>query len=840
MNIFPSVTITFETIRLFGLYALGVVLLWAVLACVTRLLALYQRLRQETVLLEVIPPTDTEIPAVSTAQLFTLVYGLLRQRTLADRFLQRQPTCSLEITSSKESGIRYILRVPKSMAETTERSLRAYLPALKVRETAEYLPTDLPMELKTAVAEFGLSSHSILPLNYQTDLGRHDPLSYITSNMTQLSEGELLTLQLVVQPVSYGQQKRIKNRAAKLQPAALVTQRTVDRVANVVETAVGLLMIPLLAAAEFVTSQKPPSTGRKITIETETPEHQALAESVKTKLDQPLFETSVRALLINELDQLKARQRGLLASFMSFTHPAGQSLVSRRNWFGRVGQRLRWWQFKNRLNTKRLLLSSAEVGALYHFPYSKTSRTEDLVKSKSRELPAPLTLKNNRDLDTVFAVNNYGNSSTDIGLTDDERSRHMYLIGQTGSGKSTAMFHMARGDIRRGRGLAVIDPHGDLAEDLLATVPESRIDDLIYFNPFDIKYPVGINLLELPEGLDGDEMELEKELTCESVVSVFRRIFNKDDNNDAHRIEYVLRNAIHTAFTVEDATIFTVYELLNNPKFQKQVISRLKDQNLKNFWKNEFGKAGNYQIVKMVSGVTAKIGRLLFSPIAKRILEQPKSTINFEDILNSEKILLCNLAEGKLGEDTAQLLGTMIIAKIHQAALRRARKELSARKPFYLFIDEFQNFATSSFTKLMSGGRKFGLRITIAEQSTAQQSDRSTVEVILANTGVVVTFRTASPVDEETMLAQFAPFVKPGDISNLPRHHFYMRLSSLQAEDPFSGVTIPISSDKNEELVNRLIEFSRTNYAQRYTDPEAERLLKDMAIPLVEEHESLV
>ncbi|MDP3993266.1 MAG: hypothetical protein Q8Q05_03605, partial [bacterium] len=203
MNRFPSVTITFETIRLFGLYALGLIVLWAVLACVTRLLALYQRLRQETTLLEVIPPTDTEIPAVSTAQLFTLVYGLLRQRTLVDRFLQRQPTCSLEITSSKETGIRYILRVPKSMAETTERSLRAYLPALKVRETVEYLPTDLPTELKTAVIEFGLAGHSILPLNYQTDLGRHDPLFYLTGNMTQLKEGELLALQLVVQPVTH-------------------------------------------------------------------------------------------------------------------------------------------------------------------------------------------------------------------------------------------------------------------------------------------------------------------------------------------------------------------------------------------------------------------------------------------------------------------------------------------------------------------------------------------------------------------------------------------------------------------------------------------------------------
>jgi hypothetical protein len=229
-----------------------------------------------------------------------------------------------------------------------------------------------------------------------------------------------------------------------------------------------------------------------------------------------------------------------------------------------------------------------------------------------------------------------------------------------------------------------------------------------------------------------------------------------------------------------------------------------------------------------------------------RILEQPKSTIDFEEILNSEKILICNLAEGKVGEDTSQLLGTMIIAKIHQAALRRARKEAVTRKPFYLFVDEFQNFATSSFTKLLSGGRKFGLRITIAEQSTAQQSDRSIVDVILANTGVVVCFRTASPVDEELMLAQFAPLVKTGDIANLPRHKFYMRLAAIEAEDPFSGITIPINAIKDPVVMERLIEASRTNYAIEYQNPEANpapkvmnKSSKETPIPVVETVESL-
>ena len=305
----------------------------------------------------------------------------------------------------------------------------------------------------------------------------------------------------------------------------------------------------------------------------------------------------------------------------------------------------------------------------------------------------------------------YGNVTTDIGLTDEDRSRHVYIIGQTGSGKSTIMYHMAHDDIQKGRGVALVDPHGDLAEELVELVPEERINDLIYFNPFDVKHPVGINLLELTPTHDEDDLELEKELVCESAISIFRKVFSKDDNVDAHRIEYILRNTIYTAFTVPDATIFKVYDLLNDPIFQKTVTAKLEDENLVHFWKNEFGRAGNYQVVKMVSGVTARVGRFLFSPTAKRLLEQPHSTINFDDILASGKILLCNLAEGKLGEDTSQLLGTTAIAKIQQAAHCRARIHSTERSPFYLFIDEFQNFATAPFTKLLSGGRKFGLRI---------------------------------------------------------------------------------------------------------------------------------
>ncbi|MFA6369226.1 MAG: type IV secretion system DNA-binding domain-containing protein, partial [Candidatus Shapirobacteria bacterium] len=550
------------------------------------------------------------------------------------------------------------------------------------------------------------------------------------------------------------------------------------------------------------------------------PYEQELARIIKDKIDRSLFETSIRLLVITHKDEEnKTRINGLISSLGQLSSPY-QSLVSKNYIFNNFKNQIK--QFKQKsLSTNSILnqnpiLSISELSDLYHFPYNVTTKTEGMVTSHSSELPSPLSVKNNSNFDVVFGKNKYANVVSDIGLTDDDRSRHVYAIGQTGSGKTTIIFHMAKDDIQKGRGVAVIDPHGDLAEDLLYSVPKSRFDDCIYLNPFDISHPIGINLLELKSGLSDDELEQEKELVCESVISVFRRIFSKDENTDSHRIEYILRNTIYTAFTVKDATIFTVYDLLNNPNYQKSITTKLEDANLKNFWLNEFGKAGSYQAVKMVSGVTAKIGRFLFSPTAKRILEQPKSTINFDEIISSGKILICNLAEGKLGEDTSQLLGTTIIAKLQQAFMRRVRTPIINRKPFYLFVDEFQNFATTSFTKLLSGGRKFGLRLTIAEQSTAQQSDRNMVNVILANTGTIICFRTASPIDEELMLDQFSPYVKKGDIGNLPRFRFYMKLSAVEPEEPFSGETIPIVLDRNPERLQKLIEISRKNYAITY------------------------
>jgi len=319
--------------------------------------------------------------------------------------------------------------------------------------------------------------------------------------------------------------------------------------------------------------------------------------------------------------------------------------------------------------------------------------------------------------------------------------------------------------------------------------------------------------LELPD-VTGDELLLAQDFATEAVVSIFRKIFSEDDSG-GHRIESILRNAIHTAFTVEGATLFTVQKLLTNAEYRKPIVAKLEDEDLKDFWHSEFGKAGNYQKVKMISGVTAKIGRFQRSVAARRILEQVKSTIDFDDILNG-KILICNLSKGLVGEDTSEMFGISILAKLQLAAYRRIHVAESERRPFYLYIDEFQNFATPLFMQMLYESRKYKMFLTMAEQSTSQQEEQQMVETILANVGTVVAFRSGNPADEEFLLPLFKPYISEGEISKLPSFNFYMRIMGVKTQEAFSGETVVLEDEGSSVMAEKVVVASRMSYAKKY------------------------
>ncbi len=834
---------------------LSVILIFVVvISCLYLILKIWiliEQIKKESAYLELTPPVTTEKTAYTTQQLFSVFHNLGNQRSLIDKILGRKVLYSFEIVSTKEQGIRYIIKANKDEMGIVYRNIVSYLPNVKVKQVNEYLATNLSKN-KLKLIEFKLRKHYAFPLAKQNLLDEHDPVAYITGMMTKLQSNELIALQIVVSPI-------------KLRETTILTQKILnneDVLRKLSTSELPLLVRPitfafilflklfnsviqnaLLAITELThgsPSQQTYMYNSAVKQNQLRGDHirparmlsnfeQKAVESIQEKIEQALFETTIRAfIMLNDKNEIKQRVKGIKSSLAPFSVPNYQSISTKYNFPPILIDFLRAFSYKNRLlsaftNQSSTILSISEIAGLYHFPFLQVTQTENIVKVHSKELPAPLSLKKNIDsLDITFAKNSYAGSSTMIGLSSDERRRHMYIIGATGTGKSTMIMSMVDQDIKKGKGVAVVDPHGELAEAVLSSVPEDRINDLVYFNPDDLKYSIGINLMELTPGLDEDDALREKEFIAESVISLFRKVFATSMTGSPHRIEYILRNTIHTAFTVENPTLFTIFDLLNNPVYQKKVVNNLTDENLKNFWKYEFGKAGDYQKVKMVSPVTARIGRFLFSPSAKRILEQERSTINFDEILDG-KILVCNLAKGKLGEDTSQVLGIMILNKIQLAALKRARINSVSRKDFYLYVDEFQNFATKSFVEMLSESRKYKLNLIMAEQSTSQQSERDLTHIILANVGTVTTFKSANPEDEKLMLPQYTPYINQGEIANLPAYHFYMKISALNPEEPFSGETILIKPNTDKDKLIKLVEASRKNYAILYSKQSEEQ-----------------
>ena len=758
-----------------------------------KLFALKLFLDDKQILLEITPPFLTEKEAYTTEQLFSLIHALGKQKSFKDKLLGKRAQFSLEIVSSKNEGIRYLIRTTPGEANTLRKTLISYLPQIIIKEVSDYLPKSFEDLKKTKhkIVEYKLTSHFAYPLKKQNYLGMHDPISYITGMMTKLNPQELVSLQIILTPVKSKETKKIAKFILKN----------------------GDVVHYLNSNKIFRFFSKAPNKN----IERQSSPEKNLVESIEEKIKQPLFQTSIRLLLISDdKEGIAERLSGINSSFASFSSSDYQSISSKKYFNLELINKLLFFAFQKRLTLlNKSFLSVSEISSIYHFPFANTVSAEDLVKTHSKDLPSPLSLKI-KNFDITFAKNSYGGSETPIGLSEEERQKHVYIIGATGTGKTTLILSMAENDIQKGKGLCIIDPHGDLAESTISLIPQSRKEDLIYFNPDDIKYPIGLNLLELSDNKDEDEILREKELITESVISLFRKIFSEVWSAHAHRLEYILRNTIQTALCLENPNIFTVYQLLTDTAFQRNALKSIEDENLKNFWKNEFGKAGDYQKVKMIGPITSRIGRFLFSPTAKRIMEQTKSTINFEEIMDSGKILICNLSKGKIGEDNSEVLGIMILTKIQLASLKRARKPQEDRKPFYLYVDEFQNFATPSFIQMLSESRKYKVFLTMAEQSTSQQKDKNIVNVILANVGTVISFRSANPDDEKLMLPQFSPYIQAGEISNLPLYKFYMKISAVIPDEPFSGMTVPVDITKDIEKFDDLVRFSRNRYAKFY------------------------
>jgi hypothetical protein len=463
--------------------------------------------------------------------------------------------------------------------------------------------------------------------------------------------------------------------------------------------------------------------------------------------------------------------------------------------------------------TRGNILNVLELATLWHLPSEKIKTTgiawgTKVLSEPPENLPSAITAGDEDKLHiNFFGKTIFKNRDTIFGIKDADRRRHIWVIGKTGTGKSTLIANMAIDDLKKDRGLAIIDPHGDLSDIILNYIPKRRINDVVYFNPSDTSYPIVINPLEVTN-------KEEAELVVSGIVSIFNKIFGF---SWGPRLEYILRNSLSTLAQVPNSTLKDVPLLLTNKTFRTRIENQLQDPVMVHFWQDEFDKMTDRLQQEAISPILNKVGQFVASPLIRTVIGQPRSSISLDDIMNQGKILLANLAQGRLGEDNAALLGAMLITKFQLSAMHRVAVPEEARRDFYLYVDEFQNFATGSFIKIMSEARKYRLDIMLANQYMAQIPEEVT-KAILGNAGTVMTFAVGAN-DADILTKEFAEVFTAQDLINLGKYQIASKMTiDGQVTRPFVATTLPlpISSNLNREKV---ISASRQRWSKKIHTP---------------------
>ena len=411
-----------------------------------------------------------------------------------------------------------------------------------------------------------------------------------------------------------------------------------------------------------------------------------------------------------------------------------------------------------------------------------------------------------QDITPIGYYNFRGNRDQKFGIKADDRRRHIYVIGKTGVGKSTLLENMAVADITSGKGIAVIDPHGELAEKLLDYIPEERLDDVIYFDPSDMEYPIAFNPMEQvnPEF---------RHLVASGLMGVFKKIWV---DAWSARMEYILTNTLLALLELPNATVLGVLRMFAEPPYRKKIVDNLQDPVIKAFWQNEFARYSQKLETEALAAIQNKVGQFVSNPLIRNILGQPRSTINMREIMDTGKIFIANLSKGKMGEDNSALLGAMIISRLQLAAMSRVDMPEERRRDFYMYVDEFQNFATDSFASILSEARKYHLSLTLAHQYIGQlvTNDGNTKirDAVFGNVGTIVSFRVGA-ADGEFLEKEFMPEFLQNDLVNLSKYTAYIKLMiDGVASKPFSMSTLAPQPAPLQSYRDIIIKNTRQHY----------------------------
>ncbi len=701
--------------------------------------------------MQILVPRENDRTPLAAEQMFASIHGILGDS------IKSLDVISFEIASSGDDGIKFYVVLPQHLAKFVEGQVYAQYPNADIRYVSDYTQKgNNGMKLFVTTGEVEFEKDFIFPIktfrNFEVD-----PLAAITGAISDLKIGEYAWVQIIVRPVSnYWQSSSKKYITAIREGKNPYGQTFLDHVTALLQ-GIGKNL------SSLGSSESEPQ--RKEVVKLQPGQEEELGE-IENKMLKLGFEFGIR-VVTKAPTQIESEQilRDIVASFKQFTTAHLNTFVHSQP--TKSGQEIYADFVKRYLSAEVLdILNIEELASLFHLP-NISVETPNIAWSRSKKLEPPMNIpKSGDDGVTVFAETDYRGSRLEFGIKREDRRKHFYILGKTGVGKSTVFKNMFISDILRGDGACIVDPHGELVDELLDFIPPDRVEDVIYFNPTDTQYPVGFNLLELKD-------KSQRDLIADGVVEVFHKQFG---TSWGPRLQYILTNTVATALEAQGTTLLSVTRLLLDKNYRKFILKQVDDPILIKFWEEEYAQMSQNQklLSESVSPIQNKVGRFISSAVTRNIVGQVKSTIDLREIMDNKKILLVNLAQGKLGEETAALLGGMIITRLQSTALERVDMPSDERNDFFLFVDEFQNFATDSFAKILSEARKFKLDLCMTNQYI-DQLPLTVRQAIFGNVGTLGSF-VVSQADASILEKEFAPNISSADLVSLDAHSMYIKL----------------------------------------------------------------
>ena len=744
-------------------------------------------------------PRENDKKELAAEQMLAALHGILRSKRELRLSGTLQEHISLEI-AAKGQRIRFYIWTPKHLQAFVEGQIYAQYPTVQITEVEEdYSERQLAQEV-IHTAELTLSENETMPIKTFPSF-EVDPLASITATLAKLDkESEEMWIQIMARPIADDWHRRGAKMVARIRGGRGIIGAGGTATLN-------------YAGQAFAALIRPPEGGGKEggTAALELSERdKARITAIETKTQKLGYQVKIRLMYAgNDSRTARLRMQALVGAFKQFNTTNLNGFKIKSTSFKQDKQ----LEYQTRFFIDHgFILNIEELASLFHLPHT-TVETPSIVwaTTKTAEPPAniPIAELGYEEGISLFGVTNFRGDNTVFGIRRGDRDRHIYILGQTGTGKSGALELLTISDIYYNKGFAVIDPHGDYAQHVLKFIPANRIDDVVYFNPADTDYPIGFNPLEI------SDPSLKGHISSQ-VVGVLKKLFAE---SWGPRLEYILRYTLLALLDFPNSTMLDITRMLTDRHFRADVIKYVDDPVVKNFWTKEFASWNDKFASEAVAPVLNKVGAFVANPMIRNIVGQPKSTFDIRQIMDEGKILIVNLSRGLMGEDNAGILGSLMVTKIQLAAMGRADMPEAKRTPFYLYVDEFQNFATESFATILSEARKYGLNLTVANQYISQMGEEVR-GAVFGNVGTVMSFR-VSPDDAPFLQKYFEPEFEAANL--IQQHSRFFVISMMidgEKAPAFSAKTLNLPQPPDDNSA-QIIELTRQRYSRNKIEVEA-------------------